>query len=81
LLLGLFGLGAATPLVLAAYASRSGLHKPEGNWALAHSGCAAVSACWRWPRAFSSPPVWTRLIATRAIAGLPDAWLELVTRY
>lgn len=80
LLLGLFGLGAATPLVLAAYASRAGFARLKG-WALGHdaglrrsfgllaiaSGVLILTGLDRW-------------IATQAIAVLPDAWLELVTR-
>lgn len=81
LLLGLFGLGAATPLVLAAYASRAGFSRLKG-WALGHSTdlrhgfglLAMVSGI------FIATGM-DKLIATRVLAILPDAWLELVTRY
>ena len=77
----LFGLGAATPLVLAAYASRAGFARLR-NWALGHgtglrcgfgviavlSGAFIVSGA-------------DREIATWVTGALPDAWLELITRY
>ncbi len=81
LLLGLFGLGAATPLVLAAYASRAGFLRLKG-WALGHgkglkrgfgllamlSGIFIATGADKW-------------IATQVMIQLPDAWLELITRY
>jgi cytochrome c biogenesis protein CcdA len=81
LLLGLFGLGAATPLVLAAYASRAGFARLKG-WALGHgkglkrgfgllamlSGIFIATGADKW-------------IATQVMIQLPDAWLELITRY
>lgn len=81
LLLGLFGLGAATPLVLAAYASRAGFSRLRG-WALGHStglrhgfGLLAIAS-----GIFIVTGI-DKLIATQAIAILPDAWLELITRF
>lgn len=81
LLLGLFGLGAATPLVLAAYASRAGFARLRG-WAQGHSAglkhgfglLAMVSGI------FLATGI-DKLIATQMIALLPDGWLELITRY
>ena len=81
LLMGLFGLGAATPLVLAAYASRAGFSRLR-DWALGHSvvlrhGFGALAV-------LSGIFIATGLdkqLASWAIALLPDAWLELVTRY
>lgn len=81
LLLGLFGLGAATPLVLAAYASRAGFSRLQ-TWALGHSAglrhgfglLAIVSGI------FIATGL-DRLVATQALALLPDSWLELITRY
>jgi cytochrome c-type biogenesis protein len=81
LLLGLFGLGAATPLVLAAYASRAGFARLKG-WAMGHgkglkrgfgllamlSGIFIATGADKW-------------IATQVMIQLPDAWLELITRY
>jgi cytochrome c biogenesis protein CcdA len=81
LLLGLFGLGAATPLVLAAYASRAGFARLKG-WALGHSaglrhgfGLLAMTS-----GIFIATGL-DKLLATQVIAVLPDAWLELITRY
>lgn len=81
ILLGLFGLGAATPLVLAAYASRAGFARLKG-WALGHGsglrhgfGILAI---------VSGVFILTgldKLVATSVIAVMPDAWLELVTRF
>jgi cytochrome c biogenesis protein CcdA len=81
LLLGLFGLGAATPLVLAAYASRAGFTRLQ-NWALGHSAglrhgfglLAIVSGI------FIATGI-DKLIATQVLGMLPDSWLELITRY
>ncbi len=81
LLLVLFGLGAATPLVLAAYASRAGFARLKG-WALGHSSglrhgfglLAMVSGI------FIVTGV-DKLVAAQILAILPDAWMELITRY
>ncbi|MEY8875919.1 MAG: cytochrome c biogenesis CcdA family protein [Leptothrix sp. (in: b-proteobacteria)] len=81
LLLGLFGLGAAAPLVAAAYASRSGFGRARG-WLLQHgeqvrqlfggllllAGLAVLSGADKW-------------LETRLTDLLPDAWLRLTTRY
>lgn len=81
ILLGLFGFGAATPLVLAAYASRAGFARLKG-WALGHSiglrhgfGLLAMLS-----GVFIATGL-DKLIATRIISVMPDAWLELITRY
>lgn len=80
LILGLFGLGAALPLVAAAYASRQGFGKARG-WVLAHAdaskkifgllllglGLAIVSGADKW-------------LETQVNERLPDAWLLLTTR-
>jgi len=80
LLLGGFGLGAAVPLVAAAYASRAGFGRVRG-WVLAHAGTAK--------RAMGALLV---LVGVLILAGgdrfletwvnqrLPDAWLDLTTR-
>ena len=77
---GGFGLGAATPLVIAAYASRTGFARLKG-WALGHSGflrhgfglVAMLSGIFIATGA-------DKLIATQVLAMMPDQWLELVTR-
>lgn len=81
LLLGMFGLGAATPLVLAAYASRMGFNRLQ-HWALGHSeglrhafGIVAIAS-----GVFIATGL-DRLLATQALGLLPDSWLELITRY
>jgi cytochrome c biogenesis protein CcdA len=80
LLLALFGLGAATPLVLAAYASRAGFGKARG-WVLAHAealrhgfallmlamGIAILTGGDKW-------------LETLVNERLPDAWVQLTTR-
>lgn len=81
LLMGLFGLGAATPLVLAAYASRAGFGRLR-DWALGHS--AVLRHGFGVLAVLSGIFIATGLdkqLATWAIAILPDAWLELITRY
>lgn len=80
-LLGLFGLGAATPLVLAAYASRAGFSRLKG-WALGHSsglrhgfGLLAMAS-----GIFIATGL-DKLIAARILPVLPDSWMELITRF
>ena len=80
LLLGLFGIGAALPLVGAAYASRAGFGRVRG-WVLAHAGAAKT--------AMGALLV---LVGVLILSGgdhvieawvnerLPDAWLALTTR-
>jgi len=80
LLLGLFGLGAALPLVAAAYASRAGFGRMRAR-VLAHAGLAK--------RAMGGLLL---LVGVLILTGgdhaieawvnerLPDAWLELTTR-
>ena len=80
LLLGLFGLGAALPLVGAAYASRAGFGRAR-TWVLAHAGSAK--------RAMGALLL---LVGVLILGGgdhaieawvndrLPDAWLALTTR-
>lgn len=80
LLLGLFGLGAALPLVGAAYASRAGFGRVRA-WVLAHAGAAK--------RAMGALLLLVGLliltggdhsIEAWVNARLPDAWLALTTR-
>lgn len=81
LLMGLFGLGAATPLVMAAYASRAGFRRLR-SWAMGNTrqlrhgfGLLAI---------LSGVFILTgadKQIATRVMSALPDGWLELITRY
>ena len=80
LLLGLFGLGAALPLVGAAYASRAGFGRVRA-WVLAHAGAAK--------RVMGALLLGVGLLiltggdhAVEAWVNerLPDAWLALTTR-
>jgi cytochrome c-type biogenesis protein len=79
LILGLFGLGAALPLVAAAYASRSAFGRVR-SWVQAHGeqskkvfgaclllvGLAILSGADRW-------------VETQVTAALPDGWVRLTT--
>jgi len=80
-LMGLFGLGAATPMVMAAYASRAGFKRLR-NWAMGNNrrlridfGLLAIVS------GIILATGLDKLIATQAMAILPDGWLELITRY
>lgn len=81
LLLGLFGLGAATPLIAAAYASRAGFQRIT-EWERHHDTILR--------RGFGTLAMLSglflatgldKMLATRVTSALPDAWLELVTRF
>jgi cytochrome c biogenesis protein CcdA len=81
LLLGLFGLGAATPMVLAAYASRAGFKRLR-NWAMGNNrrlrldfGLLAIIS------GIILATGLDKMIATQAMLIIPDGWLELITRY
>ncbi len=81
LLLGLFGLGAATPMVMAAYASRAGFKRLR-NWAMGNNrrlridfGLLAIISGVILATGLD------KMIATQVMAILPDSWLELITRY
>ncbi len=79
LVLGVFGIGAAVPLVAVAYASRTGLARSRG-WVLAHvdrikkafgvliflAGLGILTGADRW-------------LEARIVMLLPDAWLALTT--
>lgn len=79
LILGLFGLGAALPLMAVAYASRRGFARARG-WVLAHAerlkkafglllgaaGVAILSGADKW-------------LEAQVLDRLPDAWLRLTT--
>lgn len=80
-LLGLFGLGAATPMVMAAYASRAGFKRLR-NWAMGNNrrlridfGLLAIVS------GIILATGLDKMIATQVMAILPDGWLELITRF
>lgn len=80
-LLGLFGLGAATPLVLAAYASRQGFARLR-SWAQTRGSdlrrgfglLAMISGT------FLATGL-DKAIASVILGWLPESWLMLITRY
>lgn len=81
LILGLFGVGAAVPLVAAAYASRSGFARARG-WVLGHTeavkkgfglliglaGVAILSGADKW-------------LEAQILNHLPDTWVRLTTLF
>lgn len=81
LILGLFGTGAAIPLVAVAYASRSGLKRARG-WVLGNiegikkgfavlillAGMAILSGADKW-------------LEARVVEHLPDSWVALTTKF
>ncbi len=81
LLLGLFGLGAATPMVMAAYASRAGFSRLR-NWAMGNTrrlrfdfGLLAIISGVILATGLD------KMIATQVMLVLPDSWLELITKF
>ncbi|RQO59939.1 cytochrome C biogenesis protein [Paucibacter sp. KBW04] len=80
LILGLFGLGAALPLVAAAYASRQGFGRVR-QWVLAHGEQSkkgfAVLLMLMGLLVLSGADKW---LETQVNQRLPDAWLNLTTR-
>ena len=81
LVLGLFGIGAAVPLVGVAYASRSGLSRARG-WVMKHAdrvkkgfgililgaGLAILSGADKW-------------LEAKVVTALPDSWISLTTLF
>lgn len=81
LLLGLFGLGAATPLVIAAYMSRSRFARLN-RWVLGHrAGLRHGFGVMAMASGIFIATGLDKLIAAQVIRHLPDGWLELITRY
>jgi cytochrome c biogenesis protein CcdA len=79
-ILGLFGLGAAVPLVAVAYASRSGFNSARG-WVMAHikalkTGFGVLLAV-VGVLILSGGDKW---IEARVVEILPEAWVGLTTR-
>jgi len=81
LLLGVFGLGAATPMVMAAYASRAGFRRLK-SWAMKNDRRLRIDfALLSIVSGVILASGLDKAIATQAIALLPEGWLELITRY
>lgn len=80
-LLGLFGLGAALPLIAIAYASRAAVGRAR-NWVMAHMD--------RISRAFGAVLLllglsilngWDKRIEALVVAWLPDQWVKLTVLF
>lgn len=77
LLLGLFGLGAALPLVVVAYASRSGLARARG-WLLTHAeGLRRGFALLLGAMGLAVLLGWDKQLEIWLLDHLPDAWVAL----
>ncbi|MFN7444786.1 MAG: cytochrome c biogenesis CcdA family protein [Curvibacter sp.] len=81
LILGLFGLGAAAPLMAAAYASRSGFLRARG-WVLAHAGTLKTAFGLLIVAAgiaiLTGADKW---LEARVLDGLPESWVRLTTLF
>lgn len=80
-LLGLFGVGAATPLVAAAYASRRGFASARA-WVLEH--IARLKAAFGLLVGAVGVAILTggdRWLEARIVQALPDAWVAITTRF
>ena len=81
LILGLFGIGAATPLVAVAYASRSGFSHARG-WVLEHID--AIKKGFGFLILVTGVAILTggdKLVEARVVDLLPDAWLVITTLF
>jgi len=81
LILGAFGLGAATPLVAVAYASRAGFMKARG-WLLKHidglkKGFAALLAL----MGVAILTGYDKLLEAAVLRLLPEGWVQLTTKF
>lgn len=79
LILGLFGVGAAVPLVAVAYASRSGFAKAR-SWMLRHID--RIKQAFGWLIGLTGIAILTgadKWLEARIVGLLPDAWLALAT--
>lgn len=81
LILGLFGLGAAIPLVAVAYASRAGFHKAR-SWVLARiAGIKNVFAVVLGALGVAILTGADKWLEARVNAWLPEAWLRLTVLF
>jgi cytochrome c biogenesis protein CcdA len=81
LILGLFGLGAAVPLVAIAYATRAGFTRSR-DWVLGHIGALktgfAVLLVLVGVAILFGGDKWLEALVTQS---LPDAWVNITTRF
>lgn len=81
LILGVFGLGAAIPLVVVAYASRSGFGSMRG-WVMGHIGVIkkgfGVLLLLLGLAILSGGDKW---LEARAVSAMPDWWVNLTVKY
>ena len=81
LILGLFGIGAAVPLVAAAYASRAGFGRAR-SWVIRHAGLVKqVFGIGMLALGLAILTGFDKQIETRFNDWLPDSWLLWATRY
>lgn len=81
LILGLFGIGAALPLVAAAYASRAGFGRVRG-WVINHSDLVKqIFGIGMLALGLAILTGFDRQIETRCNDWLPPSWLFWSTRY
>jgi cytochrome c biogenesis protein CcdA len=81
LILGLFGIGAALPLVAVAYASRAGFTRARG-WVMGRietikHGFAALLGLMGVAILFG----WDKALEARVVAWLPTAWVDLTVMF
>jgi cytochrome c-type biogenesis protein len=81
MILGLFGLGAAVPLIAIAYATRAGFSRSR-DWVLAHIGALKQGFAWLilllGIAILSGADKWLEAQITER---LPDAWIMITTRF
>jgi len=81
LILGGFGVGAAIPLVAVAYASRTGFMRARG-WLLAHVGKLKLGfALLLAVMGLGILTGYDKLFEAWLVQNLPDAWIQLTTRF
>ncbi|KPF70441.1 cytochrome C biogenesis protein [beta proteobacterium AAP99] len=81
LILGLFGLGAAIPLVAVAYASRAGFMKARG-WVMGH--IHLINHVFAGLLGFMGVAIlmgWDKWLEARILALLPESWVNLTVMF
>ncbi len=81
IILGVFGIGAAIPLVVVAYASRSGFGSMRG-WVMAHIGLLKKS--FGILLLFLGMAIWSggdKWLEARVVSVLPDWWINLTVKF